>query len=186
MFVFLQSNVKQSAWVVRNNNREYLLFLPCVNLNAALVRKRKWRRWRCVCECPFSALRSWGKGGASSVSEQNSNLNWMGGGELDKFDLNNLSLMFRLPLFCIQRICVSSFYSVCGWTYYAWSNNSQSRDFKSRILSYFFFSNVSYQGHMGPLSFLSTPSDFNITNISLSWVYKWLTLSTKFFNYSLL
>lgn len=36
----------------------------------------------------------------------------------DKFDVNNLSVMFPLPLFWVQRIWVLSFNSVCGWTYY--------------------------------------------------------------------
>lgn len=48
------------------------------------------------------------------VSEQNSG----GGGRGDKFDVNNLSLMFPLPLFYVQRIRVLSFNSICGWTYY--------------------------------------------------------------------
>lgn len=48
------------------------------------------------------------------VCEQNSDE----GGRGDWFDVNNLSLMFPLPLFCVQRILVLSFNSICGWTYY--------------------------------------------------------------------
>lgn len=40
------------------------------------------------------------------------------GGRDDWFDVNNLSLVFPLPLFCVQRIPVLSFNSICGWTYY--------------------------------------------------------------------
>lgn len=64
------------------------------------------------------------------VSEQNRDEGGREGGRGDWFDVNNLSLVFPLPLFCVQRIPVLSFNSICGWTYYVWSNNSQSWDLK--------------------------------------------------------